>query len=403
MKRVGALFPFGILGFISVGAQTVETPGPRPDFIEHIADQALGFFDVQNSGNNWQRYAISVCLLVGFYLLRRIVTTVIFGFLKKLASRTETTLDDKLFPALEAPVAAFIALFGVFASLKVLKLTEFTDRIIGYASTVAFSLAFFWLLLRAFNAVLDHAHEIAVQKKLGVAAFMPWIKKALVTLFFIVGALIMAQSHGVDVKAFLAGLGIGGLAFALAAQDTIANLFGSVVVAIDQPFKIGETVRIGAYLGVVEDIGLRSTKLRALDKSLIIIPHKTVASEAVTNLARFTQRRVEQVIGLTYDTSAEQMDSIVEEFRKIVLVEAEVDPESVMVFFRDYSESSLDVWIVYVASEPDFQKHMQLRQRINLSLMRAVQARGLSFAFPTQTIELGRDAVKALAGGRKEA
>ena len=92
-----------------------------------------------------------------------------------------------------------------------------------------------------------------------------------------------------------------------------------------------------------------------------------------------------------------------EEFRKIVLVEAEVDPESVMVFFRDYSESSLDVWIVYVASEPDFQKHMQLRQRINLSLMRAVQARGLSFAFPTQTIELGRDAVKALAGGRKEA
>jgi MscS family membrane protein len=292
-------------------------------------------------------------------------------------------------------------LFGVFASLKVLKLAESTDRVIGYASTTAFSLTFFWLLLRAFNAVLDHAHEIAQEKKLGVAAFMPWIKKALVTIFVVIGALMTAQSLGADVKAFLAGLGIGGLAFALAAQDTIANLFGSVVVAIDQPFKLGETVKIGAFTGVVEDIGLRSTKLRALDKSLIVIPNKTVAAEAITNLARFTQRRVEQVIGLTYDTTAEQMDFIVEDFRKLILAEAEVDADSVMVFFRDYSASSLDIWVVYVANDADFQKHMRLRQRINLAIMRAVQARGLAFAFPTSVMHLdGPIAKKLVAGGK---
>jgi len=279
----------------------------------------------------------------------------------------------------------------------VLKLSASTDLVIGYASTVAFSLAFFWLLLRAFDAILDHAHEIAVEKKLGVAAFMPWIKKTLVTLFVIIGVLLTASTMGFDVHAFLAGLGIGGLAFALAAQDTIANLFGSVVVAIDQPFKLGEAVKIGAHQGVVEDIGLRSTKLRAVDKSLIVIPNKTVATDAVINLSRFTQRRVEQVIGLTYDTTAEQMDAIVEEFRKIILSEAEVDPASVMVFFRDYGASSLDIWMVYVASDADFQKHLRLRQRINLAVMRAVQARGLAFAFPTQTVELGASAAKALA------
>ena len=192
-------------------------------------------------------------------------------------------------------------------------------------------------------------------------------------------------------------LGIGGLAFALAAQDPIANLFGSVVVAIDQPFKLGETVRIGSFTGMVEDIGLRSTKLRAIDKSLIIIPNKTVAAEAVTNLARFTQRRVEQVIGLTYDTPAEKMEEIVEEFRRIILAEDEVDPSSVLVFFRDYNASSLDIWVVYVAKDPDFPKFMRLRQRINLAIMRAVQARGLSFAFPTQTVEFGESAARALA------
>jgi MscS family membrane protein len=381
---------------LASGQASVRTP----DFLEHLVDVILGMFDVRTSGNTLSHYVIASLLLVGFYLLRRVVTTFIFGFLRKLAAKTQTTLDDKLFPALEAPVATFIALLGAFAALKVLKLSTSTDRVLGYASTVAFSLCVFWLLLRAFNAVLDHLHEIAVQKSSGVAAFMPWIKKTLLAVFFVIGGLMIVQSLGYNVSTILQGLGIGGLAFALAAQDTIANLFGSVVVAIDQPFRIGEMVKIGPHLGVVEDIGLRSTKLRAVDKSLIVLPNKMVASEVVTNLARFTERRVEQVLGLTYDTSPEQMDAIVGDFRRIIVAEPEIDPASVLVFFRDYSASSLDIWIVYVAKDADFAKFMQLRQRINLALMRAVQARGLSFAFPTQTIELGGSAARTLGAGR---
>lgn len=374
-----------------------------PDFLEHLVDSALAIFDVRSAENTWQHYAIAALLLVGFYALRKIVTLWIFGFFKTLAARTRTTFDDKLFPALESPVATFIALLGMFAALKVLKLSPATDNILRIAMTVAFSICFFWGLLRVLSAFLDHLQEIAVAKKSGAAAFMPWIKKSLVTVFVIVAILLTAQSLGANVKAFLAGLGIGGLAFALAAQDTIANLFGAVVVAMDQPFRLGEFVRIGNFAGSVEDIGLRSIKLRAPDRSLVVLPNKMVASEVITNLARFTQRRVEQVIGLTYDTSAEQMDGIVEEFRALILAEEEVDSASVMVFFRDYSASSLDIWVVYVAKDPDFQKHMRLRQRLNLKFMRAVQARGLSFAFPTQTVEFGESAAKALGAARPPA
>ncbi|MDF3056350.1 MAG: MscS Mechanosensitive ion channel [Rariglobus sp.] len=372
-----------------------------PDFLEHLVDSLLALFNVRSSGNSWQHYAVAGTLLVVFYLLRHVLTLWIFGFLKKLASRTRTTFDDKLFPALEAPLATFIALLGIFAALKVLKLPLSSDDLFRAAMTVAFSLCFFWGLLRALSALLDHLAEVARARQAGVAAFMPWIKKTLVTLFAVLAVLMTAQSLGADVKAFLAGLGLGGLAFALAAQDTIANIFGSIVVAIDQPFKIGEFVRIGAFSGAVEDIGLRSTRLRAVDKSLIVLPNKMVAAEVVTNLARFTERRVEQVIGLTYDTPAEKMDAIVEEFRQLILAEEEVDPTSVMVFFRDYSASSLDIWLVYVAKDPDFQKSMRLRQRINLAMMRAVQARGLSFAFPTQTVEFGDSAAKVFAPRRE--
>lgn len=375
----------------TVAAAAVATghAQPRtPDFLEHLVDLLLEVFDIKSSGNTATHYAIALLITLVAYVLRRVVTTWIFGFFKVFAARTKTTLDDKLFPALEGPVKAAIVVIGTVASLKVLKLSETADQTLGYAYTLAFSFVLFWGFLRAFNTVLDHLHGIAQEKHLGLAPFMPWIKKTLFVIVFIFGVLMIAQSLGADVKAFLAGLGIGGLAFALAAQDTIANIFGSVVVAVDQPFKIGETVRIGAIVGTVEDMGLRSTKIRALDRSLVTIPNKTVAGEIITNLARFNGRRVEQVIGLTYGTTAAQMQEVVEEFRRLILAEDEVDPASVICYFRDYNSSSLDIWIVFVVKDPDFHRHMRLRQRLNLAFMRAVEARGLSFALPTQTVHV---------------
>ena len=372
-------------------------PPRTPDFLEHLVDATLEIFDVKSSGNTTTHYVIAALFLIGSYLLRRGVTTILFGFFKRLASRTESTLDDKLFPALEGPVAAFIAIVGAVAALKVLKFSEQADAVFGYASTVAFSLVLFWFFLRAFNTVLDHVHELARGRQLGIAAFMPWIKKSLITVFVVFGLLMIAQSLGADVKAFLAGLGLGGLAFALAAQDTIANIFGSVVVAIDQPFKIGEAVQIGTNVGVVEDIGLRSTKIRTLDKALVIIPNKTVAAEAVTNLSRFTQRRVAQTLGLTYDTTPEQMEGIVAELRRLITEEPGVDKNSVVVSFNNYGASSLDILVVYLTVSPDFGEHLKIRERLNLAFMRAVAARGLSFAFPTQTVQLDGPIARALA------
>ncbi|MBL9192598.1 MAG: mechanosensitive ion channel family protein [Opitutaceae bacterium] len=369
---------------VAGGYVQVETP----DLLEHLVDLVLGVFDIRSSGNTPTHYAIAALFLVGAVVLRRLVTRLLFGFFRRLAARTRTTLDDKLFPALETPVGAMIALIGAVAALKVLKLSATGDQTVRYVSTMAFSLVIFWLLLRAFNTLLEHLQGVAQERQMGIAAFMPWIRKTLLVVFVVFGVLLVAQSLGADVKAFLAGLGIGGLAFALAAQDTLANVFGSVVVAVDQPFKIGEFVRIGGNAGVVEDIGLRSTKLRGADKSLTIVPNKTVASEPVVNLSRFTQRRVEQVIGLTYSSSADAMQEIMNEFKAIILARDEVDPTSVMVFFRDFAASSLDIWIVYLTKDADFQRHMLVRQEINLALMRAVEAKGLSFAFPSQSVYL---------------
>jgi MscS family membrane protein len=381
---------------VATGQPTVRTP----DFLEHLVDSVLSTFNVRTSENTVTHYVIAALFLVGAVLLRRAVTNIIFHYLKKLAAKTETTLDDKLFPAMEQPTATFIMVTGIFSALKVLKLSENTDHYLAAGSTVAFSLVIFWGLLRALDALLDHAHEIAREKQMGVAAFMPWIKKSIVAIFVVLGVLLTVQSLGYNVSTILQGLGIGGLAFALAAQDTIANLFGSIVVAIDQPFKVGETVKIGASTGTVEDIGLRSTKIRLTDKSLVVIPNRTVSNEAIVNLSRFTGRRVEQVFGLTYDAKPAQLEALVDEMRSLIKAEAEVNAADTHVYFRDLNASSLDIWVVYVAKQPDFAKHMALRQRINLAIMRAVEARGLSFAYPTTVMHLDGPVAKQLAGGK---
>jgi len=382
----------------AAAAVTAGHAVPRtPDFLEHVVDALLGAFDLRTGENTLAHFAISALLLVFALLARRIVTGVIFVLLRKVASKTTSTLDDKVFVSLEVPVAAFIMVTGIFAALKVLKLSPEADLYLASGSRVAYSLAIFWILWRALGAVFDHGQEIATTRKLGIAAFLPWIRKSLMTVFVVLGVLLTIQSMGYDVKTILAGLGIGGLAFALAAQDTLANIFGAVVVAIDQPFRVGEVVRIAGNVGAVEDIGLRSTRIRLIDKSLMIIPNKTVAGETITNLGRFTQRRCEQVIGLTYDTKPEQMAEMVDEIKRIIRTEEVIDPNSVIAFFRDFGPSSLDIWVVYLSRTPDFVPFMEARQRINMNIMRAVEARGLSFAFPTQTLHLAGEVAERMA------
>src|SRR5690606_33114511 len=154
-------------------------------------------------------------------------------------------------------------------------------------------------------------------------------------IIFVFGVLMIAQSLGANVRAFLAGLGIGGLAVALAAQATPANIFGSIIIAIDQPFRLGEFVQIGSNAGAVEDIGLRSTRLRTAQKNLSTTPNKTVAADPIVNLTRFVQRRVDQTFAIQHGADPEQIEGLVEDIRRIVLAEEEVDKASVIVQFTE--------------------------------------------------------------------
>jgi MscS family membrane protein len=292
---------------------------------------------------------------------------------------------------------------GAVIAIKVLKLSPQADEAFRYLKTIALSVVALWFFISTVSCILDHLHAAAKSRGKAVAAFMPWIKKTVIAMLLIFGVLIAAQSLGANVKAFLAGLGIGGLAFALAAQDTLANVFGSVVVAVDQPFRIGDFVQIGAHMGSVEDIGLRSTRIRTPERTLITIPNRTVANEAINNHTRMPQRRVLQTIGVTYGSRREQIDGLVADIRSLLTNHPAVHKQTILVHFLNFGASSLDIQIIYYAADPDGIKTMDLRQEINLELMRLVEARGLSFAFPTKTIEFAGSIAERMAAARSPA
>jgi MscS family membrane protein len=365
-----------------------------PDFVTHMGDRLLELFHIQTTGNSWERYLLAVGILLLFYLFRRLALPLIFKLIHRAMKRVTLEPADRIISAVGPPTALFIMITGLCVALRTLHHPPDLGRHIHQGARILWAVAFLWMVVRVIGAIFDHMQGVAKKRDLSIAAFMPWIRKSVVTIIVIFSGLVILQQFGVNTQTFLAGLGLGGLAFALAAQDTVANVFGAAVVAVDQPFKIGDVVTLGDHTGAVEDIGIRSMKLRRGDTSLVVIPNKTVASESIINLSRFTNRRAEQVLGFTYDSTPAQLEDIVRDLRALITAEAGVMSESVQVYFRDFNASSLDLIIVYATRGPDYAKYMELRQRLNLAFMRAAQARGLSFAFPTQTLDLAPSAAK---------
>ena len=396
--RFSSLVLFLAAGAAACAAESASTLQPANDVLEHFVDWLQWRIFPDGAHSDLIHWIACGVLFLAAILLRRVVTHIIFRGLKKLSEKTETTLDDKLYPALEQPVAAFIMVLGIFGALTVLKLSPAVDALISHGAIIAILAVLFWGLVRAGGAVLDHLEDMAHDRQIGIAHFMPLIKKALAALVIVFGVLMGIKSLGVDVGAVLTGLGIGGLAFAFAAQDTIANLFGSFVVVLDHPFKVGDYIRIGSAEGTVEDIGLRSTRLRSAARTQLVLPNKTAAAEVIVNFTRMPQRRVDQKIGLTYATTPEQMEAILEDIRKILREDPGVHQEFVTVNFTDYSDSSLDIQIAYFTADPDFKIHLAVRERINLKIMGVVAARGLSFAFPTRTLQFEGELANRMAG-----
>jgi MscS family membrane protein len=347
------------------------------------------------------RIVASFLILLVAVVLRKFAITVIFAFLHRLTKRTSNRFDDRILTAVQGPAAAVVLVLGVFLSLTILELPPEIDRFVLLVFKAGILVVVFWGFMRAIDVVADVLTDVAREKDLGIATFAPLLKKTARFFFLVIGIILIIQNLGYSVGSLLAGLGIGGLAVALAAQDSIANFFGSVVVAVDRPMRVGDFVKIGNFTGTVEEVGRRSTRLRTREKTLVTIPNKTMANDTIENFSAISRRRLEQTIGVTYETKPEQMEAILEDIRRILKEDEGIDQSEMQVVrFQAFGAYSLDVLVIYYAKTSTFIEALEVKERLNLKMMRAVLARGLSFAFPTQTLYLEGEIARRLADSR---
>lgn len=214
---------------------------------------------------------------------------------------------------------------------------------------------------------------------------IPLIRKSLKVLVVLLGSLLLIQSLGFNVMSLLAGLGLGGLALALAAQDTAANFFGSLMILVDQPFRVGDHIKITDTEGVVENIGFRSTRIRTFDRSLVTLPNSFVAKEKIDNLTLRDAFRIRHVIGFTYSTPTRTLADFCEELRKDFSLNPKIVKDDIRVYFQELGDFNLQVLVQIYVTPMTVLEFAAFRQEVLIQIMNLSDARGLDFAFPTQT------------------
>ncbi|MBC2606045.1 mechanosensitive ion channel family protein [Pelagicoccus albus] len=359
------------------------------DLRQEAIEELSQLTDLDLGGNSGLRLVTFFVFLLATFVVRKIILGIYNRWFLAFARRTSWTFDDKLIPAMTGPLGAMVYVVGFFISLSVLSLTDGVDVVLLRIFQASTMTVLFWGLLRAVDVMAEVLVDVTKERDMGVYHFIPLIKKTARVFLIVIAAVLVVQNLGYSVGSLLAGMGIGGLAIALAAQESLANFFGSVSIVADRPFKVGDWIQVGSKVdGDVEEIGLRSTKVRTWSKSLMTIPNKVLANEMIENWSRMPKRRVKQYIGVTYSTSPENMEGLVEDIRLLLREDEGVNQEFILVNFTDFGESALQILVYYFTSTTAWLAHMDIRQRINLKIMKAVERRGSSIAFPTRTVHL---------------
>lgn len=309
----------------------------------------------------------------------------ILGRMKALAVATETPLDNLVVEVFKSTRFLFVALIGIWAGSRVLELPELLFVGLEKVAIVVIILQVGLWVTKALTEWLKIVGE--KQSEDGeVITWLSGVEWAGKFVIWIVALLIGLENLGIDVTGLVTGLGIGGIAVALAAQNILGDLFSAFSIYIDKPFVIGDYIKVGDQMGTVESIGMKTTRVRSLTGEQLVFGNTDLVGSRIQNFGRLNERRANFIVGVTYDTRKEKVERIPDMIREIVEAQGQVRFERS--HFKEFGDSALVIETVYFILVPAFQVKMDVQQAINLALMQRFEAEGIEFAFPSQTIYL---------------
>lgn len=339
-------------------------------------------------GNTLENWGISILIVIGAIIVAKLVSYFNKKVIQPFTKKTKNKLDDIIYNAIESPIIFAVMLLGLWIAIHRLVYPDSFVTAVDSAYKILIVLNATWFFARLINSLIEvywiNKADNSQRTLKHTTRMMPVMKRSILVIVWIIGIVMALSNVGVNISALLGTLGIGGIAFALAAQDTIKNIFGAFTIFTDKPFSIGDTVKIDAFEGTIIDVGARSTKMRNYDKRIITFPNYRIADASIINISAEPMRRVVMKIGLTYDTTPEKMKegmSILENMPSRVEF---VSPKDLVVNFSDFLDSSLVITFIYfIEKKGDIGK---TTSNVNMEILSAFNKAGLNFAYPTQTL-----------------
>jgi MscS family membrane protein len=346
--------------------------------------------DVWNNtafGTSFGRIIVAVGVFALFLVVRRLFAHFVISWLKRIAARTATDIDDRTVGSLEKPLRFVPIVFGFFIATEVLALAGAFDDIAANITRSLVTFTFFWgivALVEPFSFMLGRLKDVFSE------TMVSWFVKAIKILFMFIGAAAILDVWGIEIGPILAGLGLFGLAGALAAQDLLKNLLSGVLVLAERRFHVGDWIKVdGVVEGTVETIGFRSTAVRQFDKALVQVPNASLADNAVTNFSQMTHRRIYWKIGVVYGTTVDQLRYIRDEIEAYVLNSEDfAKPPEVSTFVRidSFGASSIDIMLYCFTKTTVWGEWLAVKEQLAYRIKDIVEEAKSGFAFPSTSL-----------------
>lgn len=330
---------------------------------------------------------ISIGILAVFILFRNLFTKYVFQLIVKLSRKTPTEFLTQICLGFERPLGWAFIIVGLYVAMDYF---PFIDQHNALFLKILRSMVIVLITWGLFNlssptsGILISVNQ-KMKNKIDLI-LLPFISRAVRVILIAISISIIGQEFDYDVNGLVAGLGLGGLAFALAAKEAVGNIIGGIVIVTEKPFSIGEWILTPSVEGTVEDINFRSTKIRTFSQALVTVPNSTLANEPITNWSRMGKRRITFHLGLNYKTSKEQIERVVHRVEQMLRTHDEIHQDTIMVAFDLYNESSLDILLYFFTNTTVWAEHVKIKHEINLEIMGILEEEGVEVAFPSRTI-----------------
>ncbi len=329
-------------------------------------------------------------ILAGFFF--RKIILLLFGKIIQTAEQSRFRYDGPFLKSLSKPLGWITPMISIYLASRILQLPSEPVDLERFAAALfraSWILLGIWMSLRLYEVVCDIWGDLATRTDTVLDdQVIPILRKSGRVFLILFGMVLFVQNMGYSVGSLVASLGLGGAALALASKDTLANLFGSLVIFFDRPFQMGDWIQVEQFEGTVEDIGLRTIRIRTFADSVITVPNSFFTTSVINNWSRMEKRRIKMTIGLTYDTSAAQMQTALESLKSVILEDQKLHHDFFLVNFTGFGSSSLNILIYCFTVTTAWQEYMEAQEEFLLKIMLTIEELGLEFAFPTQTLHL---------------